>query len=246
MRIISIEKNIKRVMNCLMDRPWLLAVIYLLLFFLAGVGSMALASNLCPSRFRLWPEFSDQFVVLVADSCQVMVVAASVLGGVVVALPIVPLIYGRWRTVRRMVVAAFMATGAVYGSFLYVYSYVGGYVRGDVRVARINVMRQKEAIQQGKTSYKHIPRTQITRTYWEFYGGEYYIVKYEDGTYGLYYRQDTPPCKNGCWKNPDLRGGITSWTDGGDRLLVAFASGKGAILTYQTGEVEVLKAEETK
>lgn len=232
---------------CFLERrPLVLSAIYVGLFSLAGVGSMALASNLCPSRFRLWPEFSDQFVVLVADFCRVMVVAASVLGGVVVALPIVPLIYGRWRTVRRMVVAAFMATGAVYGSFLYVYSYVGGYVRGDVRVARINVMRQKEAIQQGKTSYKHIPRTQITRTYWEFYGGEYYIVKYEDGTYGLYYRQDTPPCKNGCWKNPDLRGGITSWTDSGDCLLVAFASGKGAILTYQTGEVKVLKAEGTK
>lgn len=224
-------------------RPFALSVVYVSLFFLAGVGSMVLASNLCPSRFRIWPEFSDQFIVRVADFCRVIVVVASVLGGVVVALPIIPLIYGRWRTVRRMVVAAFMSTGVAYGSYLYVYGYVEGYVRGDVRVAKINAKRQKEAIRQGKTSYEHIPRTQITRTYWEFYGGEYYIVKYEDGTYGLYYRQDTPPCKNGCWKNSELRGGITGWTDSGDCLLVTFASGKDAILTYQTGEVKMLKAE---
>lgn len=232
---------------CFLERrPLLLPAIYVGLFFMAGVGSMLLASNLCPSRFRIWPEFSDQFVVWIADSCRAMVVVASVLGGVVVSLPIIPLIYGRWWTVRRMVVAAFITTGAVYGSFLYVYSYVSGYVRGDIRVARINVMRQKEAILQGKTSCKHIPRTQITRTYWEFYGGEYYIVKYEDGTYGLYCRQGTPPCKNGCWKNPELRGAITGWTDSGDRLLLTFASGKGAILTYQTGEVKVLRAEGAK
>lgn len=227
-------------------RPWLLAAVHFSLFALAGIGYVVLASNQCPSQLRLWPELSDRFIVVVATICQATIKAACYLGVVVLVAPILPLVYGRWETAKRMIVAAFLTMGVVYGCIWHLFWNIEDMSSGDVRVARINLKNQAEAIRKGDTTYKRIPLMKLERRLWRYGDNRYSLHKMGDGCILLYDDKFEPLNReHTLWRERLLLEDVKCWNDSGDQLLLTTASGECAVLTYKTGEIKMLQ-EETK
>lgn len=237
-------RQVLKIVRFLERRPWLLAAIHFSLFALAGMGYVVLASNQCPSQLRLWPELSDRFIVVVADVCQAAVKTSSVWGVVVIAAPFLPLVYGRWDTVRRMIFAAFLTTGVVYGCFWHLFCNIEGMAECDISVARHNLKKQAEAIRNGEP-YKRVPLMKLERTLWRYGDNRYYLHKMDDGTIYLYDGKFEPlNHDHTLWQERLLLEDVKSWNDGGDQLLLTTRAGECAVLTYKTGEVKMLQEKE--
>ena len=243
---MRIKRVVFSVLRMLEKRPWFLAVVHFFLFALAGMGYVVLASNQCLSQLRLWPELSDRFFVVVATVCGIAIKASSVLGVAVIVAPILPLLCGRWCTVRRMVIAAFMTMGVVYGCFAYLFGHIEGSIRGDIKVAQINLKNQAESVRTGKP-YQRIPLSKLERRVWYFAEDRYCLLKVDSGTIYLYDDKFEPLNReHTLWRERLLLEDVKSWNDGGDRLLLTTMSGDCAVLIYKTGEIKMLKEERTK
>lgn len=243
MSVISVLRTVEKFLE---RRPWLLAAIHFSLFALAGMGYVVLASNQCPSWMRLWPELSDWFIVVVASVCNIAIKGASIWGVVVILAPLLSLLYGRWYTVRRMVIAAFMTMGVVYGCFAYLFGHIEGSIRGDIKVAQINLKNQAESVRTGKP-YQRIPLSKLERRVWYFAEDRYCLLKVDSGTIYLYDDKFEPLNReHTLWRERLLLEDVKSWNDGGDRLLLTTMSGDCAVLIYKTGEIKMLKEERTK
>lgn len=243
---MRMKRIVFSVLRTIEQRPWFLAAVHFSLFALAGIGYGVLASNQCPSQLRLWPELSDRFIVVVASVCDVAVKTASIWGVAVILAPLLPLMYGRWYTVRRMILAAFMTMGMVYGCFSYLFGHIEGSIRGDIKVAQINLKNQTEAILTGEP-YQRIPLSKLERKVWYFSDDRYCLLKVDDGTIYLYDDKFEPLNReHTLWRERLLLENVKSWNDGGDRLLLTTMSGDCAVLIYKTGEIKMLKEEKTK
>lgn len=106
---MTIRRIVFGMLDWLDGRPYRISVVYLGFLTLSLVPLVLRVGNL----FQLWwnpfPKFSDSQVLLLGNVCDVLMLLAALMGVVMCVIPIVPLLFGRFKTAAKMLVGMLLA-----------------------------------------------------------------------------------------------------------------------------------------
>ena len=239
---MGVTTVIKAIERFLERRPWCIAGVYLLMELLKYLALAILFTNHCPSSLRFVPELSDEFAARVGDVYDFSLKAAAVVGAVMLVVPVIPLIFRRYRTVLIMLSwsVAVMVVGT-YALDLVPWS-CRSVLAEQMRVVRLNLERKKTAVREGRKEYLRTPVHKFVQRLWTFCKGRYEIYQpdntIEKDVYFLLdkrWRQDR--YRKDMWENRVLLDDVVQWNDCKDHLYVVTKVGKRYVLDYASGNL---------
>lgn len=245
---MGVTTVIKAIERFLERRPWCIAGVYLLMELLKYLALAILFTNHCPSSLRFVPELSDEFAAWVSDVYDFSLKAAAVVGAVMLVVPVLPLIFRRYRTVVIMLVLGIAVTElGMRGVDLIPWS-CRSVLAEQMRVVRLNVERKKEAQRQGKLEWLRVPVHKFEMVDWRFHDGRYVIERSGNILKKNYYclidekwRPDR--YAKDMWESRIVLRDVVHWGECGQQLHLETKDGKRYVLDYATG---VLKQQEDK
>lgn len=119
--------------------PYRISVVYLVFLVLSFVPICLRVGNFLKSRWNPFPKFSDSQVLLLGNVCDVLMLLAAMTGVVMCVIPIVPLLFGRFKTAAKMLVGMLLAlflTAVIFfcmGPFVFCFSGETESIRAEAR-----------------------------------------------------------------------------------------------------------------
>ena len=240
MGVTTVIKTIERFLE---RRPWCIAGVYLLMEVLKYLALAILFTNHCPSTLRFVPELSDEFAARVGDVYDFSLKAAAVVGAVMLVVPVLPLIFRRYRTVVIMLVLGIAVTElGMRGVDLIPWS-CRSVLAEQMRVVRLNVERKKEAQRHGKTECLRVPVHKFEVRQWYFYDKKYCIQKPDNAVdKEIYFLCDEKwrhsRYDKDMWDGRVLLDNVVHWGECGQQLHLETKDGRRYVLDYATGELK--------
>lgn len=241
-------RKLKHIALFLERRPWCIAGVYLLMEVLKYLALAILFTNHCPSSLRFVPELSDEFAARVSDVYDFSLKAAAVVGAVMLVVPVIPLVFRRYRTVVIMLVLGIAVTEAGMWSQKLIPWSCQHVLAEQMRIVRFNVERKKDAQRQGKSEWLRVPVHKFEMVDWRFHDGRYVIERSGNILKKNYYclidekwRPDR--YAKDMWESRIVLRDVVHWGECGAHLYLETKDGKRYLLDYATG---VLKQQEDK
>ena len=229
--------------------PWCLAVVAVLLKLFRLLDKAVLFANQCPSKLRFMPMLSDEAIVVWDNAYKFSLDLTAVVVLAMLLSPIIPLAFGKLRTV--LVMLLFALPCILIDPQAWIPREVTFPIADQVRTARNNVKRRAEALGRGRDDYCRTPIHMMEQRVWILQNDRYHIEKFPSARglseYALIDDQWHPP------KNSRYAPGgrvvlenIVKWHDCGDRLRAVLKDGKCCELIYESGKLIRCVEEEVK
>ena len=237
---MGVATVIKAIERFLERRPWCIAGVYLLMELLMYLALAILFTNHCPSSLRFVPELSDEFAAWVGDVYDFSLKTAAVVGAVMLVVPVIPLVFRRYRTVVVMLVLGIAVMELGMRSIELIPWSCRSALAEQMRVVRLNLERKEAAAREGRKEYLRTPVHKFVQRLWTFCNGRYEIYQpdntIEKDVYLLsdnQWRQDR--YRKDMWEDRVLLGDVVQWNDCKDHLYVVTKAGKCYVLDYASG-----------
>ena len=229
--------------------PWCLAVVAVLLKLFRLLDNAVLFANQCPSKLRIIPMLSDETIVAWDNAYRFSLDVTAVVVLAMLLLPIIPLVFGKLKTV--LVMLLFALPRILIDPQVWIPREVSFPIADQVRTARNNVKRRAEALRCGCDDFCRTPIHMMEQRVWRLQNDRYHVEKFScaggSSEYALIDDQWRPP------KNSRYAPGgrvvledIAEWKDCGDRLRAVLKDGKCCELIYESGKSIRCVEEEVK
>lgn len=241
--------QLRRVNDFLVGCPWIIAAIAILLKVIRFVITLILYANQCPSKLRFMPMLSDEAIVVWDNAYKFSLDLTAVVVLAMLLLPIIPLVFGKLKTV--LVMLLFALPCILIDPQVWIPREVSFPIADQVRTARNNVKRRAEALRCGCDDFCRTPIHMMEQRVWRLQNDRYHVEKFScaggSSEYALIDDQWRPP------KNSRYAPGgrvvledIAEWKDCGDRLRAVLKDGKCCELIYESGKSIRCVEEEVK
>ena len=244
---MNMKTLMKGVTEFICRRPWVVAAVAILLQLVRLVERAILFGNQCPSQLRFMPELSDETIVRLADLHALSLTATSAVTFLLLTVPILPLVYRKYRTVLLMLL--FAVPCVVVRPIEWLYAQTEWHVGEEVRIAQGNIRRKEEAKRRGWPIAGRSPIVRLEQRSWDFADGRFAIWKSSSSTNETFLLSDEKWKKRkgySEWENRVLLEKIVRWSDCGDVLYVITDDGGKFILDYQSGRLSPCPKEGVK
>ena len=230
--------------------PWIVAAVAIALKLFRLVIWSVLFGNLCPSDMNFMPELSAETIVRLDGLYGMSLRATAIVTVCLLVLPLVPLCFGRLKTVWMMLIWALPCI--LFDPIAWLPDWeVKGPILDEIRAAKSSIACLERLKDLGVSDNGGFYVIKMEQRKWVFGGGKFVISKSgnsrPDANYNLI-NVKWRPSKYGkdLWDNRVLLDEVVGWKDCGDSLIVVTADGHRYALDYEYGKLSLCDREDGK